>query len=292
MPPARPPRRRCAPPSPRGCEIGLLMPQLAFAAAENAAVPRASSQRPATVSAGGGPRGRRGAPRQQVRLMRLDHQEEQQRVPERELEAGPVRAEERDADDLDGGQEAEGARGAAGESHHRREVDPVEEESAVKDAERRYGDFVRGRRASRSRRRGRRGSRSMSQVTGTVAIAGQIAVGRHDDGPQAQPEGREVLPAIDDRQQLGGIRRRARVVPIEGPWSVEPGDVGLQVGARASLGSFLSRRSWIRTNPTAASRSTRTIARLLAARAAVSAIRCGSPGCSPAGPLAGAIEVP
>lgn len=54
----------------------------------------------------------------------------------------------------------------------------------------------------------------------------------------------------------------------------------------------MSRRSWIRTKPTAASRSTRTIARLFAARAAVAAIRWGSPGCSPAGPLGGAIEVP
>ena len=61
---------------------------------------------------------------------------------------------------------------------------------------------------------------------------------RHDDRPQAQPEGSRG--ACRDRRSTAARRDpwTGSRVPIEGPWSVEPGDVGLQ-GSEGEPGVLL-----------------------------------------------------
>ena len=66
--------------------------------------------------------------RDELRRLGVEHDEEQQRVPERDLQPGPIRGQQRDRHELQVDQEADGALRAAGRVHRPGEVETIRQQ--------------------------------------------------------------------------------------------------------------------------------------------------------------------
>ena len=71
--------------------------------------------------------------RHQLRGLRIEHDQQQQRVPQGELQAGAIRGQQRDGDQMQIDQEADGAAHAAGQVHRADEVDAIGEQETRDD---------------------------------------------------------------------------------------------------------------------------------------------------------------
>ncbi len=187
----------------------------------------------------------------------LDHQEQQQRVPQGELQPGPVGTEQSHAHDVDVRQELDRLRGPSRLSDHGGQVEAVHQQRPLQHRDRGSSASAddRGdeeRESEEGRGRGRDRDRRL-------AIGCQNDERHHAREPEAKAG--EVARALGDREQLGRVGRQTSMRGSEDHANSTMSD---STGASASRGSFRSKRSWIATNPTASPKSVSTIAKLRA----------------------------
>ena len=190
------------------------------------------------------PPGQRRRPPGRARGLGIQDDEQQQRVPERDLQAGPVRAEQRDRDEMEVDEEPHRALRPARRVHREREGDAVDEEHQADD------DVAAAAEAAPDAAR-RRGPRDVGDHAGdddcqrhAEHLRPDGAPGDDDDGhakPQRGEQGhpvreRRVVGSVVGRHQSWSSSRKARIVSAA------------VSGAARSLGSRPSSRDWISRN--------------------------------------------
>src|SRR5439155_11605838 len=244
-----------------GCQIDLLASELALARGGGGCGAKCDQPQP-------GDRKGRGSGARTVRRRSFDDpgvdrshdQEEERRMPQRDLEPGPIGTEQRDRHDVDEDEEQERADGPAGEGDDRGQVDPVDQEGTLHQWE---GEPV------VSAKRDRCGRRR------------EVADAREDDSGHRPDDDRrsEHYRGEDHRTETGPQDPEIRVALLEGqqlrrigPRPLTPGArrdhenpiISVCTGASASFGSLRSRRFWTTTNPTATPSRASTTPRLRA----------------------------
>jgi hypothetical protein len=144
---------------------------------------------------------------QQLALLAVVDDEQQERVPHRELHAGPVGGQQRDGDEVDDDEVPHGAAGPAGDVGRPREEDAVEHEDGAEEPRRAVaGDAPRARDDDGDEQVGG-DDPGQERGRGPEDVAGEDR-GDGDDHDQHVAERLHVAQALGDRDQLAGGDRR------------------------------------------------------------------------------------
>ena len=179
----------------------------------------------------------------------VEDDEQQERVPERDLEPGPIRGEERDGDQIEVDQEADRTLGAAGAVHREGEIEAIEQEQEGQQREpeaiRSPADDFEGRRHGEVAEGRRPGAREVD----TDGLGPEGRPG-NDDRAHREAQDQQVAHPVAERGVFGSLRRDRAVGAghrCSSSWNSSTTSA-FERGAFRIFGSRASRKPWTSRN--------------------------------------------